>query len=152
MKIDWKRLIKIIFVTFFVGSLFSFFIIGNKDVYESLNKPFNLPSIVFPIVWSVLYLLMSISYYMVTEKEEGKEELFNIYAAQLILNSLWTFIFFGLKLYTLGFIWIIAILIAVILMIVKFYKANKVSGLINIPYIIWLLIAGYLNLMIAILN
>lgn len=152
MKIDWKRLLKIIFVTFLVGSLFSFFIIGNKDIYNSLEKPFNLPSIVFPIVWSVLYLLMSISYYIVTEKGSNDEELFNIYSAQLILNSLWTFIFFGLKLYTLGFIWIIAILIAVILMIVKFYKVNKVPGLINIPYIIWLLIAGYLNLMIAILN
>ena len=152
MKIDYKRLFKIIFFTFLVGSLFAIFT-GNK-AYDTLNKPFSLPGIVFPIVWSILYLIMSISYYRVTEIStvDKKDDLFLAYASQLIINSLWTLIFFGLKLYFLGFLWILLLIIFVISMIIKFYKVDKISGLINIPYLLWLLFASFLNLSIYLLN
>lgn len=152
MKIDYKRLFKIIFFTFLVGSLFAIFT-GNKS-YDTLNKPFSLPGIVFPIVWSILYLIMSISYYRVTEIAtlDKRDDLFLAYASQLIINSLWTLIFFGLKLYLFGFLWILLLIVFVIIMIIKFYKVDKISGLINIPYLLWLFFAGFLNLSIYLLN
>ena len=75
-----------------------------------------------------------------------------IYFTQLIFNSIWTLIFFGFKNFLLAFIDLVILLILVIIMIYKFYKERKIAGLINIPYVGWLLIAGYLNLYIALMN
>ena len=120
----------------------------------TLNRPPLSPSgIVFPIAWSILYLLMAISLYIVSEtKSLDIEKSYLIYIAQLIVNSLWTLLFFGLKLRLFSFIWIILLIILVIIMIKNFYDKNKLSGLLQIPYLLWLIFAGYLNLMIYILN
>lgn len=154
MKINYKKLILFIVVTFVIGGLFSFFIPDMKEYYSSLNRPPLSPSgIVFPIAWSILYLLMAISLYMVSEtKSLDIESSYIIYIAQLIVNSLWTLLFFGLKLRLFSFIWIILLIILVIIMIKDFYSKNKVAGLLQIPYLLWLLFAGYLNLMVYILN
>ena len=120
----------------------------------TLNRPPLSPSgIVFPIAWSILYLLMAISLYIVSEtKSLDIEKSYLIYIAQLIVNSLWTLLFFGLKLRLFSFIWIILLIILVIIMIKNFYDKNKLAGLLQIPYLLWLIFAGYLNLMIYILN
>lgn len=154
MKINYKKLILFIVVTFVIGGLFSFFIPDMKEYYSSLNRPPLSPSgIVFPIAWSILYLFMAISLYMVSEtKSLDIESSYIIYIAQLIVNSLWTLLFFGLKLRLFSFIWIILLIILVIIMIKDFYSKNKVAGLLQIPYLLWLLFAGYLNLMVYILN
>lgn len=154
MKINYKKLILFIVVTFVIGGLFSFFIPDMKEYYSSLNRPPLSPSgIVFPIAWSILYLLMAISLYMVSEtKSLDIESSYIIYIAQLVVNSLWTLLFFGLKLRLFSFIWILLLIILVIIMIKDFYSKNKVAGLLQIPYLLWLLFAGYLNLMIYILN
>ena len=125
-----------------------------KDYYMTLNRPPLSPSgIVFPIAWSILYLLMAISLYIVSEtKSLDIEKSYLIYIAQLIVNSLWTLLFFGLKLRLFSFIWIILLIILVIIMIKNFYDKNKLAGLLQIPYLLWLIFAGYLNLMIYILN
>lgn len=153
MKINYKKLILFIVVTFVVGGLFSFFI-DMKEYYSSLNRPSLSPSgIVFPIAWSILYLLMAISLYIVSEtKNLDIENSYIIYIAQLVVNSLWTLLFFGLKLRLFSFIWILLLIVLVITMIKDFYSKNKVAGLLQIPYLLWLIFAGYLNLMIYILN
>lgn len=153
MKINYKKLILFIVVTFVVGGLFSFFI-NMKEYYSSLNRPPLSPNgIVFPIAWSILYLLMAISLYIVSEtKNLSIEKSYIIYIVQLVVNSLWTLLFFGLKLKLFSFIWIILLIILVIIMIKDFYNKNKVAGLLQIPYLLWLVFAGYLNLMIYILN
>lgn len=153
MKINWKKLILITIITFAVGSLFSFFTMNNMDTFKELSKPIDVPGIVFPIVWSVLYLLMSISYYIVSEKQDkSRNEARTSYVVQLVINSLWTLIFFGFEAYLLAFIWIIILLIAVIVMIVNFYKVDKTAAYLQIPYVLWILFAGYLNLGIYLLN
>lgn len=153
MKINYKKLILFIIVTFIVGGLFSFFI-DMKGYYNSLNRPPLSPSgIIFPIAWSILYLLMSISLYIVSEtKSLDIESSYIIYILQLVVNSLWTLLFFGLKLRLFSFIWILLLIVLVIIMIKDFYSKNKVAGLLQIPYLLWLIFAGYLNLMIYILN
>ena len=148
-KINWKRLIVIIIITFVVGSFFSFFTMNNMDTFKELEKPINVPGILFPIVWSILYLLMSISLYIVIDKNRNS---LIIYSIQLIINSLWTLIFFGFGAYLLAFIWIILLLIAIVIMIAKFYNIDKKAAYLNIPYLLWVLFATYLNLGIYLLN
>lgn len=153
MKINWKKLIIITIVTFIVGSFFSFFIMNNMDTFKELNKPINVPPVVFPIVWSALYLLMSISFYIVLETDnKEKEKALIFYIVQLLINSLWSLIFFGFDAYLLSFIWLLLLLGAVIVMIVNFYKINKTSAYIQIPYVLWIIFAGYLNISIYLLN
>lgn len=153
MKINWKKLIIITLLTFFVGSFFNFFTMNNMETFKELSKPIDVPGILFPIVWTILYLLMSISYYIISNSnDKQKDESKTIYIVQLIINSLWSLIFFGFEAYLLAFIWIIILLIAVIVMIVKFYKVNRLSAYLQIPYVLWIIFAGYLNLGIYILN
>ena len=153
MKINLKKLIIITLVTFLVGGFFSFFTMNNMDTFKELAKPIDVPAVVFPIVWSILYLLMSISYYIVSNSNsEYKDEAKTAYILQLIINSLWSLIFFGFEAYLLAFIWIIILLISVIIMIIYFYKVSKFAAYLQIPYILWIIFAGYLNLGIYFLN
>ena len=153
MKINWKKLILIIIVTFLVGSFFSIFTMNNMDTFSELNKPIEIPGILFPIVWSILYLLMSISYYIVSnKKDEDKKEAEVSYAIQLIINSLWSLIFFGFDAYLFAFIWLLLLLISIIIMIIRFYKVDKSAAYLQIPYLLWVIFAGYLNISIYFLN
>ena len=101
-----------------------------------------IPSWIFPIVWTILYILMGISSYLVYKKESIIPK---IYLIQLLFNYLWVFIFFEFKYFTLSFIWIIILIFLVIFMIKKFYQIDKTSGYLQIPYLIWLIIAAILN-------
>ena len=121
----------------------------SMEVYTSFERPFFFPPAwVFPVVWTILYIFMGIASYLVlnnsSSKEEGRSAL-TFYLIQLVLNFAWTFIFFTYKLYGLAFLELILLLIFVIITTVKFFKINKISGLLMIPYIIWLLYAGVLN-------
>ena len=140
-----KKFILIVILTFLIGTIPSWFI--SMDI-SNLVKPFEIPTIIFPIVWTILYLMMAISYYLVSNKSNT----FGIYFAQLVFNSLWTVFFFGLKLRLFAFIWLIALFVLVVLMLVKYYKINKTAGYLLIPYSLWLVFAGYLNLSIYLLN
>ena len=121
--------------------------------YKDLVKPtLSPPGIVFPIAWTIMYLLIGISY--TNKKKKGKvpKETQQLYYTQLIFNYLWTFIFFIFRLRLLSVLWIIILDILVILMLYQFYKQNKVSGILLIPYVLWLLFATYLNISIYFLN
>lgn len=153
LEINFKRLILIILVTFIVGTFFSWFTMNNMDTFKELNKPFYIPSMLFPIVWTILYLLMSISFYIVLESNSKfKNKATFVYVIQLVINSLWSLIFFGFEAYFLSFIWIIILAVVVIIMMYKFYKVDKRASYLNIPYILWIFFAGYLNLSIYFLN
>lgn len=150
MKINFKRLIFIILFTILIGSFFSFF--TGTEIYNEITTPkLSPPGIVFPIVWTILYTLMGISFYIVT-KDGFNSNITEIYLVQLIVNSLWTFIFFGFENFLLGWIWILVLIVLVIIMIYRFYKVNKLAGLLQIPYLIWLCFAFYLNFSIYLLN
>lgn len=153
MKINWKKLIIITVVTFVVGSFFSIFTMNNMDTYKELAKPIAVPAVVFPIVWSILYLLMGISCYIISESDDKKKgSALILYGVQLIVNSLWSLIFFGFGAYLFSFIWILLLIVLVIAMMVSFYKISKKSALLQIPYLLWLIFAAYLNIMIYVLN
>lgn len=153
MKINWKRLIIIIVITFIVGSFFSLFTMNNMETFKELEKPVNVPAILFPIVWSILYTLMGISCYIIFQSDDkNRKNALLWYIIQLIINSLWSLIFFGFEAYLFSFVWIILLLISVIIMIINFYKVNKTAAYLQIPYLLWIIFAAYLNLGIYILN
>lgn len=143
-----KKILLYIFVTLFIGGVPSISVITN-NVYPSLVKPpLSPPGILFPIVWTILFILMGISIYLVRDNKDLRR----IYFVQLFINALWTPIFFGLNNYLFALIWLILLLVTVIIMLYKFYKENKTSCYLNIPYLIWLLFALYLNTGIYLLN
>lgn len=125
----------------------------NGMDYNIITKPpLSPPSFLFPTVWSILYLNMGISYYILKNNNEVDENLDKLYYGQLVVNLIWPILFFTFKLRLLSSIWIILLDILVTIMVYKFYKKNKAIGYLNIPYLIWVLFATYLNIAIYVLN
>ena len=151
MKINYRKLIFCVVITFVIGSLFAF--TTNNNFYNSLVKPFEVPAIVFPIVWSILYFLMGISLYLVLESDSNNKKCaIMLYFTQLVINSLWTPIFFYFKWYLFAFIWLVLLIFLVVIMLIQFYPIKKVSTYLNIPYLLWLFFAAYLNYFIYYFN
>ncbi len=144
--------IKSILLPVLVGALVGLITSESMD-YNMLQKPpLAPPGAVFPVVWTILYILMGISYGILKVNNQTDEEINWIYYIQLAINALWSIIFFTFKWRLFAFIWIILLAIAVISMIMKFYNKNKVAGLLQIPYILWVTFAAYLNFGFYILN
>lgn len=151
MKINYKKLILVIIITILIGSFFSFF--TSTDIYDEIVRPvLSPPGIVFPIMWFILYTLMGISFYMILESNKDIEIPIIIYFIQLLVNSLWTLLFFGIKNFLISSIWIGLLIVLVIAMIISFYRVNKKAGLLQIPYLLWICFALYLNISIYLLN
>ena len=134
------------------GALVGLIISGYMNYGDMVKPPLSPPSYIFPIVWTILYILMGISYFIATKDKENDKDLNQIYILQLLVNFFWPIIFFVLKMYFTAFFWIILLLILVIIMIKELLKNNKISGCLQIPYFIWLLFATYLNIGIFLLN
>ena len=149
-----KMILRNIFYLFFpllIGSIVGILISPNID-YNNLNLPLlSPPNIVFPIVWSILYLLMGISYFLF-KKNDSFNTISIIYYIQLFVNAMWSIIFFLWNLKFFAIIWILLLDILVILLIYLFFKKNKISAYLNIPYLLWILFATYLTIGIYILN
>ena len=144
--------IKAILLPVLVGVLVGIITSGSMD-YNILQKPpLAPPGAVFPIVWTILYILMGISYGILKVNNQTDEEIDWIYYIQLAINALWSIIFFNFKWRLFAFIWIILLAVAIISMIRKFFGKNKVAGLLQIPYILWVIFATYLNFGFYILN
>ena len=128
-------------------------ITSNSIEYNTLIKPaFAPPSILFPIVWTILYILMGVSYGILESKSLINPEIKFIYYLQLFVNAMWSIIFFTFEWRLFAFIWLLMLILLIVIMIVKFYSKDKVAGLLQIPYLLWCLFASYLNLSIYILN
>lgn len=134
------------------GVLVGLIISGYMNYGDIIKPPLSPPSIAFPIVWTILYILMGTSYFIATKDNELDKELDQIYLLQLFVNFLWPIIFFLLKMYFTAFLWIILLIILVVAMIKELFNKNKISAYIEIPYLIWLIFATYLNIGIFLLN
>ena len=137
-KNDYKKLILYIAIPLLLGGIVGF--ITSK---ESMNYNGIVDGWVFPIVWSILYILMGISSYIV----RTNKELMSIYKVNLVINLLWPIIFFTLNFKVFGFFWILLLILVVGYMMYKFYNKNKISAYLLIPYLLWLIFASILNLM-----
>ena len=156
MKLDIRKLIISIAIPLLVGGLAAFFTGDSMMQFENMVKPpLSPPAWLFPIVWTILYTLMGISSYLIAESGESEDvitEAQAIYYFQLILNFLWPILFFGLDWYLFAFLELITLWVAVILMIRKFADISQTAAYLNVPYLIWLTFAAYLNLGVWWLN
>ena len=144
--------IKSILIPLLIGG-FVGLITSNYINYNNLIQPsFAPPNILFPIVWAILYTLMGISYGILKSNSLTDDKINIIYYSQLFVNALWSFFFFVFEWRLFSFFWILLLIVLVILMIVEFYKKNKVAGLLQIPYLLWIIFASILNLSIYLLN
>jgi tryptophan-rich sensory protein len=153
MKIDYKTLLYSILIPVFLGS-FVGFLTASYNNYSVIKQPvFAPPGILFPIVWIILYVLMGVSCYLIIKSNSYmKNDSLFIYGIQLIINLFWSIWFFVFRFYFISFIWILLLIGFVVVMIKKFYKISKISAYLQIPYLLWLVFAGILNLSIFILN
>lgn len=135
--------------------MFSALFSGNASMtYEMMNKPpLSPPGEVFPIVWTILYLLMGLSSYLVYQtKKPFRENGLLCYIIQLAFNFFWSIWFFQFELYLFSFIWLLVMICFVFCMIIRFYKVVPLAGLLQIPYLLWCFFAAYLNWKIYLLN
>ncbi len=144
-----KPYIVSILIALAVGGLSSLLTMGNMDIYDQIIKPsLAPPAIVFPIVWAILYILMGISSARIYIKGGN---LF-YYTVQLILNFFWSIIFFNMNAFLLAFIWLVIMWVFILLMILSFYKTDKLASYLQIPYLLWVTFAGWLTFMVYMLN
>lgn len=124
--------------------------------YSKLDKPLlSPPTIVFPIAWTILYLLMGMAAAIIYSKEEYSEYRstgLTLHVVQLILNFFWSIIFFNMGQYYFAFIWLVILWLVVFSMMMNYKKISQSAFFLNVPYIVWLTFAGYLNLAVAIMN
>ena len=149
-KIDWKVLIVCLVVVFLVAFIGSLFTSGSTNSQWYLeNKPsFTPPDYVFPIVWPILYFLIALSLYFSWVRAKGieKKKVAAVFGINLAANALWSYLFFGIQNTLLAFIDIIIILVSIIAMIYVAGRIDKKAGWILVPYLLWVSLAGILNL------
>ena len=117
------------------------------------SPPLSPPAALFPVVWTILYTLMAISITLVISKNSiQSQDAAKIYYLQLIVNFIWPILFFSLGLITFSFIWLLLLIALVVVMIVRFYRVKPIAAILQIPYLLWLIFAAYLNLSYVVLN
>ena len=146
-----------ILIALAVGGASALLTMGNMEIYSEIRTPpLSPPSILFPIVWTALYILMGISAAMIytdkNSKEKEKKEALVPYASSLIVNFAWSIIFFNFRAFFVAFIWLLLLLYLIIKTVIEYRKINPLAAYLQIPYAIWVSFAGYLNLGIWLLN
>jgi len=140
-----------------VGGLSSYLIRDNINIYSQIQKPPLAPHpLVFPIAWTILYALMGYSSGRIYQQRKESPDLvldaLLAYAIQLIVNFFWSILFFNMQDFLLSFIWLVFLWVLIVIMIYRFYKVDPIAALLQIPYLLWVTFAGYLNLAIYYLN
>jgi len=155
-KINAGRLIlsiSIPLVAGFIGSVFTSPAV--QSWYTTINKPsWNPPSWLFGPVWTTLFILMGIALYLVwsTKMSDKVRWAFKMFAAQMVLNMLWSVFFFGMGNFWLAFGEIVVLWAFILATIISFGKVNKTAAWLLVPYILWVSFASYLNFTVAGLN
>lgn len=146
-----------VFIALGTGGLSAFLTRGSMNLYAVVSKPpLAPPAFLFPVVWTLLYVLMGISSSRIYLQraacsDEVLDALLN-YAFQLILNFFWPVIFFNMRTFLFAFIWLVVLWAGIIKMIFKFSRIDTTAAYLQIPYLLWMTFAGYLNFMIYLLN
>lgn len=144
-----------ILITEAVGTVAGLLTTLGMERYSAVEKTaLTPPEIVFPIVWTILYALMAVGAARVwlTEESEEKDKGLKLYVVQLGMNFLWSILFFNFQAYGFSFFWLLGLLSVIVLMTLTFYKSDRIAAYLQIPYILWVSFAGYLNFMVWLLN
>jgi len=139
-----------------VGGVSAWLSRGSMNVFAALDKPpLSPPGWLFPVVWTILYVLMGLASYLVLVSPKPRRtvsEALRLYGIQLVVNFLWPLLFFNLSLYLLAFLWLILLWVLILAVTVRFYRISRTPGYLMLPYLLWTTFAGYLNLGVWVLN
>lgn len=137
-----------------VGGLSALATAKNMNIYDKINPPpLSPPGWLFPVVWTALYILMGISSAIVfRSKSRQKDDALFVYAVSLVLNFSWSIFFFTMQSFIVAFIILVALWLSIMITMIKYYKINKPSAWLQLPYLLWVTFAGYLNFAIILLN
>ena len=156
LKKNKKLLIICVVIPLAVGGLAALLTGGGMDAFEALNQPpLSPPGWLFPVAWTVLYILMGVASYLVIQAGEEKasaDGAIRVYGAQLAANFIWPILFFKLEMYLFAFIWLILLWALILATIVRFVRLSTAAGKLMIPYLLWVTFAGYLNCGVWLLN
>ncbi len=149
-----KAFIIAILIPLGVGGLSALISRGGMQSFEMITKPpLTPPAIVFPIAWTILYVLMGIaSYFVFVSESPLKESALKVYGIQLVFNFFWSIFFFNAGAYLFSFFWLLVMWFLIIISTLLFYASDKKSAYLMLPYLVWVTFAGYLNLGVYILN
>lgn len=151
-NIKWKPLLISIGISLGTGIFASILTRDSMQQYGNMyNPPLAPPAWLFPVVWTILYILMGIAAYLVYISDaEGKERALRTYGFQLAVYFFWTIIFFNFNAYLLAFAWLVLLWYLIFLTIRQFKEIKETAAWLLFPYLLWVTFAGYLNLAIAV--
>ena len=154
MKIQWKRLLVYLAIPLGVGALAGILTKDSMMQFSLLNKPpLSPPGWLFPVVWTILFLLMGFASYLVSRTDRAqKRPALILYAIQLIVNFFWSIFFFNFEWYLFSFFWLVLLWVLILLTIRAFRRISPTAAILLIPYLLWVTFAGYLNLAIWLIN
>jgi len=154
MKNKTRTYVISILIPLAVGALAGLLTRGSMDAYSALHQPpLSPPGMLFPIVWAILYTLMGISAAIIRLSGDlGADKALRTYWLQLAVNFVWPILFFSLGLHFLALLWLLLLIVLVVRMILQFYPISPLAAYLQIPYLLWLLFATYLNAGVWLLN
>ena len=156
MKLNKRLLFICIAIPLIVGVIAGLITRNSMELFAMVERPpLAPPAWLFPVAWTILYTLMGVSSYIILTADASQDEInkaMKLYAYQLVVNFLWPTFFFNFEWYFFSFLWLIFLWVLVFLMIRSFYEINKAAAYLNVPYLVWLTFAGYLNAGIWLLN
>ena len=147
-KTDWKRYLPWVAVTEIVGFLAGILSREGTSMYAMMEKPpLSPPGIIFPVVWTLLYALMGIGAARIFEKENSASRKLglNLFVVQLIVNFFWPLLFFNAQAYGFALLWLVLLWVLVLAQILVYWRLDRVAAWLQVPYLLWLTFAGYLN-------
>lgn len=156
MKVNKKLLAICLIIPLAVGGLAALLTGGGMDIFETLSKPpLSPPGWLFPVAWTILYILMGVASYLVIvsgDEQMAVGRAIRLYGIQLAFNFLWPVFFFSLKMYLFAFIWLVVLWLLILVTTVQFFRIRKTAAWLMVPYLLWVAFAGYLNMGIYLLN
>ena len=156
MRIQWKKWIVAVLIPEAVGGLSALLTKDGMERFLTLRQPpLSPPQWVFPVVWTLLFFLMGVASYLVSDGEDVRGDnrrALTLYALQLGANFLWTILFFNLGRYLLAFVWLLFLWVLILCTLRLFWRLSRPAGLLLLPYLLWVAFAGYLNFGIWLLN
>ncbi len=146
-----------IIVPLAIGGFSAFLTRENMNLYDEINSPpLSPPAFLFPVVWTILYVLMGVGSALIwfkrAEDKDTADRGLMIYAVSLFFNFVWSLIFFNFKAYLFAFVWLLALLTLIILTIVNYKRLCPIAAYLQMPYVLWVAFAGYLNFGVCLLN
>ena len=153
MKIQWKKLVSCIALPLAVGGLSALLTRDGMQTFQLLNKPtLSPPGWLFPVAWTILYILMGIASYLVLTSGKPDRSALTVYGIQLVFNFFWSIIFFNLEAYLFSFIWLVVLWLLILTTMLRFFRISRPAGYLLLPYLLWVTFAGYLNFYIYLVN